>query len=94
MKCEHGANIKECYFCAMLAMHPGNPLQREKEAEALTFLLARDRLVYGNSFEMDGKRIDPVKVRRNEDGSYTIKYVPPFEPDHIKVTFVLDEEEE
>ena len=94
MKCEHGANIKECYFCAMLVMHPDNPLQRAKEAEALSFLLARDRLVYGNSFEMDGERIDPAKVHLNEDGSYTIKYVPPFELNHVKVSIVLDEEEE
>ena len=73
MKCEHGANIKECYFCAMLMMHPDNPRQRAKEAEALAFLLARDRLVYGNSFEMDDKRIDPRKVRLNEDGTYTVE---------------------
>lgn len=74
MKCEHGVNIKECYFCAMLTLRPpDNPLQREKEAEALTFLLARDRLVYGSSFEMNGKRIDPRKVRLSEDGTYTIE---------------------
>jgi len=72
MKCEHGANMKECYFCAMRATYPDNPLQRAKEAEALSFLLARDRLVYGNSFEMDGERIDPVRVRLNKDGSYTV----------------------
>ena len=72
MKCEHGANMKECYFCAMRATHPDNPLQRAKEAEALSFLLARDRLVYGNSFEMDGRRIDPVRVRLNKDGTYTV----------------------
>jgi hypothetical protein len=39
-KCEHKANVKECYFCAMLAMHPNNSVLKEKEVEALKFLFA------------------------------------------------------
>ena len=35
-------------------------------------LLRNDRLVYGNSFELDGVRIDPRRVVLHADGTYTL----------------------
>lgn len=35
--------------------------------------LARDRLLYGNSFERDGQRVDPRHVVLKPDGTYEVK---------------------
>ena len=48
----------------------GLPIEMEDEVEAE---LRRDRALYGNSFELNGERIDPRRVVLNpEKGTYKI----------------------
>jgi hypothetical protein len=64
---EYGNWVHE--FCLKRAVVALWKEREEREAEAMAW----DRLVYGNSFELDGKRVDPRHVLLREDGTYVIK---------------------
>jgi hypothetical protein len=54
-----------CAICARLSDEHAAKLKMRVQ-------LRMDRLVFGNSFELDGERVDPRHVKLHPNGTYSI----------------------